>query len=143
ASSIGDFSAQSQYFQTAHGKGILGGYISRVSDRRKHRLQRIPMYDALMTLSEGRALSLGQQQRAEATIDRLITRTPVKHVVVDLARTPPALLDFASRTLGLMKIEESDGRALYLARPPHTLPEPFGDPPAFLDSLPPPLRAAN
>jgi hypothetical protein len=27
---------------------------------------------------------------------------------------------------------------LYLARPPHTLPEPFGDRPTFLDSLPPP-----
>jgi hypothetical protein len=142
ASSIGDYSAQSQYFQTAHAKGILGGYISRVSDRRKHRLQRIPMYDALMTLSEGKPLSRGQQQRAEATIDRFITRTRVKYVVVDLARTPPALLAFACRTLGLMKIEESGGRALYLARPPHTLPEPFGDRPTFLDSLPPP-KAAN
>jgi Predicted membrane protein (DUF2079) len=141
ASSIGDYSAQSQYFQTAHGKGILGGYISRVSDRRKHRLQSIPMYDALMTLSEGKPLSREQQQRAEATTGRFITRTRVKYVVVDLARTPPALLDFACRTLGLMKIEESDGRALYLARPPHTLPEPFGDRPAFLDSLPAPKSA--
>jgi hypothetical protein len=143
ASSIGDYSAQSQYFQTAHGKGILGGYISRVSDRRKHRLQSIPMYDALMTLSEGKPLSRDQQQRAEATTDRFITRTRVKYVVVDLARTPPALLDFACRTLGLMKIEESGGRALYLARPPHTLPEPFGDRPAFLDSLPRPPKPTN
>jgi hypothetical protein len=88
-------------------------------------------------------LSREQQQRAEATIDRFITRTRVKYVVVDLARTPPALLDFACRTLGLMKIEESDGRALYLARPPHTLPEPFGDRPTFLDSLPPAPKPAN
>lgn len=138
ASSIGDYSAQSQYYQTAHGKGILGGYISRVSDRRKHRLQSIPMYDALMTLSEGKPLSLVQQQRAEATTGQFITRTRVKYVVVDVARTPPALLDFACRTLGLMKIEERDGRALYLARPPHTLPEPFGDRPAFIDSIAPP-----
>jgi hypothetical protein len=143
ASSIGDYSALSQYFQTAHGKGILGGYVSRVSDRRKHRLQRIPMYDALMTLSEGKPLSLGQAQRAEATIDRFITRTRVKYVVVDLARTSPELLAFASRTLGLIKIEENGGRALYLARPPHTLPEAFGDRPAFLDSLPPPAKAGN
>jgi hypothetical protein len=143
ASSIGDYSAQSQFFQTAHGKGILGGYVSRVSERRKHRLQRIPMYDALMTLSEGKPLSLAQEQRAEATIDRFITRTRVKYVVVDLTRTSPALLEFAIRTLGLIKIEESDGRALYLARPPHTLPEPFGDRPTFLDSLPLPPRSAN
>jgi hypothetical protein len=149
ASSIGDYSALSQYYQTAHGKGILGGYVSRVSDRRKHRLQTIPMYDALMTLSEGKPLSLGQQQRAEATIDRFITRTRVKYVVVDLERTSPALLDFASRTLGLIKIEENGGRALYLARPPHTLPEAFGDRPAFMDSLvsfpvaPPRPKASN
>jgi hypothetical protein len=97
----------------------------------------------LMTLSEGKPLSFDQQQRAEATIDRFITRTRVKYVVVDLARTSPELLDFATRSLGLMKIEESGGRVLYLARPPHTLPEPFGDRPSFLDSLPPPPKTAN
>jgi hypothetical protein len=149
ASSLGDYSALSQYYQTAHGKGILGGYVSRVSARRKHRLQLIPMYDALMTLSEGKPLSFEQQQRAEADTNRFIARTRVKYVVVDMARTSPALLDFACRTLGLMKIEESGGRTLYLARPPHTLPEPFGDRPAFMDSLaafpvfPPQPKASN
>ena len=93
------------------------------------------MYDALMTLSEGKPLTFGQAQRAEADTNRFITRTRVKYVVVDLERTSPALLDFASRTLGLMKIDESGGRALSLARPPNSLPLPFGDRPAFMDSL--------
>lgn len=137
ASSLGNYSALSQFYQTAHGKGILGGYVSRVSMRRKHRYQRIPVLDALMTLSEGRPLSREQQQRADATIDRFLTRSRIKYVIVDRRFTSPDLLAFATRTLGLARIEESGGRTLYLARPPHTIPEPFSDPPAFLDSLRP------
>lgn len=137
ASSLGNFSALSQYYQTAHGKEIVGGYVSRVSLRRKHRLQRIPVLDALMTLSEGRSLTLDQLQRADATTERFLTRSRVRFVVVDRARTSPELLAFATRTLGLTPLEESDGRALYLARPPQPMVELFGDPPAFLDSLSP------
>jgi Predicted membrane protein (DUF2079) len=136
ASSLGNFSARTQFYQTAHGKGIIGGYVSRVSMKRKHRYQRIPMLDALITLSEGRSLSLVQTQRAEATIERFLTRSRVKYVVVDNALTSPELLAFATRMFGLSKLEESDGRTLYLARPPHILPPLFGDIPAFLDSLP-------
>jgi hypothetical protein len=135
ASSLGNFSALSQYYQTAHGKEIVGGYVSRVSPRRKHRLQRIPMLDALMTLSEGRSLTVEQIRRADATTERFLTRARVKWVVVDRDRTSPELLAFATRTLGLTKVQEDNGRTLYVARPPRPMVELFGDPPSFLDSI--------
>jgi hypothetical protein len=140
-SSLGNFNAGTQFYQTAHGKGIIGGYVSRVTMKRKHRYQRVPMLDALMTLSEGRSLSHEQEQRADATIDRFLTRARVAYVVVDRVNTSPELLSFATRTLGLSKIAASDGRDLYMARPPRSMPEPFSDPPAFLDSLPRPTDA--
>ena len=91
ASSIGDYSALSQYVQTAHRTGILAA-TSRLSDRRKHRLQRIPMYDALMTLSEGKPLSLVQQQRAEAD-DRSLHHAHARQV---RGRRPGAHADGAA-----------------------------------------------
>jgi hypothetical protein len=134
ASSLGNFSASDQFYQTAHEKGLVGGYVSRVSQRRKHRLLRVPIVDALITLSEGRALSFEQQRRAEATADRFLTNSRVKYVLVDQAQTSPELLAFASRTLGLTKFADDGERVLYVVRPARQV-ELLNDPPAFLDSI--------
>jgi hypothetical protein len=47
-SSEGDFNAQAQYFQTAHGRRLIGGYLSRVSRRRRAEIRSNPVLDALM-----------------------------------------------------------------------------------------------
>ena len=52
-SSVGNFTARSQFFQTVHHKMLIGGYLSRVSRRRIAELRRYEMLDALITLSEG------------------------------------------------------------------------------------------
>ena len=59
-SSLGNFNARTQYFQTAHGKAIVGGYLSRVSPRRKAANRRMPVMNALMSL----------QRRPDATRGR-------------------------------------------------------------------------
>jgi hypothetical protein len=135
ASSLGDFSALSQFYQTAHGKRLVGGALSRISPRRKHWYQRVPMLDALMTLSEGQPLLPEQQQRAEATADRFLTRARLGYVVVERTRTSPQLLAFATRTLGLRKIAEDRGRELYVPGEPQPVADLFNTPPSFLDSL--------
>ena len=48
AVSVGNFTARSQFFQTAHGKKLIGGYLSRVSKRRIRDTRRDPMMDALI-----------------------------------------------------------------------------------------------
>jgi hypothetical protein len=134
-SSLGNFNAISQFYQTAHGKRLIGGYVSRVSARRKQSYQRVPMLNALMTLSEGQALSPVEELRADATIERFLTRTHLRYVVVDREHTSPELFNFASRAFGLTRIGGDDTRELYVARPPGTIPEPFSEPPSFLDSI--------
>ena len=52
-SSVGNFTARSQFFQTYHHKMLFGGYLSRVSRRRISEIRRYEMLDALITLSEG------------------------------------------------------------------------------------------
>ena len=52
--SFGNTTAASQFYQTFHGHGLMGGYLSRVSHERHARLRRSKLRGALIRLSEGR-----------------------------------------------------------------------------------------
>jgi hypothetical protein len=51
-SSFGDYTARSQFHQTFHGKPLVGGAMSRVSDRKKAFYRGWPLLNTLMQLSE-------------------------------------------------------------------------------------------
>lgn len=119
ASSLGNFSGLSQYYQTMHGKALVGGYISRVSQQRKIAYQRLPMLNALMILSEGRPLTPEIERQAEERADAFLVRARLGYVVVEREHTSPELLAFATRVLGLKKIAEDSRRDLYVPRQPN------------------------
>jgi hypothetical protein len=103
-SSVGNFTARSQYFQTVHGKPLIGGYLSRVSRKRVAEVRQEPMLDALITLSDGRTLD---RAREGVLINRgaeFVRRARLGYVVIDKTRTPSALRDFAIRALKLRQI---------------------------------------
>jgi hypothetical protein len=135
ASSLGNFSAFSQFCQTTHGKRLVGGAVSRISQKRKHLYQRIPVLDALMTASEGRPLMPEQQRRADATIDRFLTRGRIGYVVINSTRTTPELRALAMQLFDLRKIAQEGETELYVPRTPEPVVDNFGDPPSFLDSI--------
>ena len=85
ASSFGNFSALSQFHQTVHGKALLGGYLSRVSARRKRLYQEMPVLNALMTLSERKPLTPEQDARARSGADAFLRRSRLGYVVIDAA----------------------------------------------------------
>ncbi len=126
-SSIGNQSARSQFYQAFHGKPILGGYLSRVSARRKARYRSIAVMNALFTLSEGRPLEPHRRARLLAGGRRFAREAGVYYVVIDTARASPALRDFAVALLDLVKIEEAEGLELYVLR-------------EHLERAPPPAR---
>jgi hypothetical protein len=117
-SSIGNFSARTQYFQTAHGKAIIGGYLSRVSPRRRLSASRTPVLSALFTLSEGRALSAEQELASRAGADEFVRRTHLGYVVIDESLASPGLIDFAIDLLGLRLVSREGPIALYVPREP-------------------------
>lgn len=116
--SLGNFSAASQFYQTFHRKRLIGGYLSRISNRRIERTREVPMVKRLMTLSAGGIADPLPPAELALRAQRFLRRSRVGYVVVDLARTPPALRRFAVETLRLEKIGEDSGRELY------TVPEP-------------------
>jgi hypothetical protein len=117
-SGLGDFNAASQFHQTFHGKELVGGYLSRVTQSCKNFYRRLPVVNALLVLSEGRNLTPGQRARADEASDDFLRRARLGYVVMDQARVSAALRSFAVDVLGLTKIGESDGYDLYVPAPP-------------------------
>jgi hypothetical protein len=113
-SSTGNFSAGSQFFQTAHGKRLIGGYLSRVSPARKADYRRAPVRGALITLSENRPLTAAQARRAQAGAADFLRRSRIGYVVWETRRVNPELKAFAVGLFDLIKIQEADGLELYV-----------------------------
>lgn len=114
--SEGDFSARYQFYQTAHGKRLMGGYLSRVSSRRFGEVRESPMLSALMSLSGGQRIGADEQATLIADAPDFISRAQLGWVVIHPSRTPPALQDFAVRALSLERIAEDGDAVLYRPR---------------------------
>jgi hypothetical protein len=112
-SSLGNFSASTQFFQTQHHRPIVGGYLSRVSERRKREGRSAPMMRLLLSLSEGSGPpSAAVVMEARAARERFLARSCVRFVVVDKRRASPELRRVAADVLSLMTIQEDDGYEL-------------------------------
>ena len=109
----GNFTARSQYFQTVHGKRLIGGYLSRVSQRRIRDTRRDPMLGALMWLSEGHELDPSRWRSLVEAGPAFAERTKVAFVVIDCARTTEAIREFAIRAFNLQLIESDGSFELY------------------------------
>jgi len=125
-SSVGNFSASAQFNQTFHGKGLIGGYLSRVAPSTKARYRRIPVTAALFDISEGRKLERGELDRAIDGADDFLRATNLGYVVMRSDMVTNDLRDFAVILLDLNKIGEGDGYELYVPR--RSPPGPPGPP---------------
>jgi hypothetical protein len=118
-SSVGNFSARSQFFQTMHGKRLIGGYLSRVSRRRIAETRGNEVLDALIRLSEGEQITPSREAQLLPLVPEFVERSALGFVVIDRARASDALRELAIRLLRLQYIESDGEFELYrpLARP--------------------------
>jgi hypothetical protein len=113
---MGNFTARTQFFQTAHHKPIIGGYVSRLSQRRVRENQRNSVLSALIRLSEGAALAPDEYDALLLQWPEFARRTSLGYIVVDRARSSSDLERLPS-VLGLEYIAEDGAFALYRPRP--------------------------
>lgn len=137
-SSLGDFNPLTQYQQTAHGKRLVGGYLSRVTREQKQSLLRFPVLDSIMTLSApgpSNRITDAQRRRAFASRDRFMLSAKLAYVVTDDRRTSPELRQYAIDLFRLEPLDAGEGYTLYVTRPdPAAIEQAFMAPP--LTSLP-------
>jgi hypothetical protein len=108
-SSIGDFNASTQFFQTKHRRPLVGGYLSRVSELRKEESLRSPVLHALYTLSERPGpLPDDMVAAARGSRDAFLASSCIRYVVVDKRRASSDLRAFALDVLGLLSVHEDD-----------------------------------
>jgi hypothetical protein len=116
--SLGDFTARTQYFQTRHGKAIVGGYLSRVSPRRRRLVRATPVLNAFVALSGHEVMTPEQERAARERVDRFLQRSRLAYVVIDHTRATTELTDFATDLLGLRIVAREGPLALYVPRVP-------------------------
>lgn len=116
----GNFSARYQFYQTVHGKKLVGGYLSRISAKRIREVRSQPTLGALMTMSEGGRLSPDHAARIRARGPGFIARSRIGYVVIDEGRTPPHLTTFVEDAWQLEKIAQDGPLVLY--RPMNVMP---------------------
>jgi hypothetical protein len=115
ASSFGDYTARTQFYQTAHGKPLLGGYLSRLSPARVEAVRGVPLLDAFMRLSEGRDATHTVEELT-ASASELLSETGLAYVVIDRARASEPLVTLANDVLRLDLLAEDGEVALYRPR---------------------------
>ncbi|MEO8069929.1 MAG: hypothetical protein ABI652_00890 [Acidobacteriota bacterium] len=116
-SSLGDFSAASQFYQTAHGKPLIGGYLSRVEHRDKDFHRRVPVLNVLFDFSEGRTPTPGQIAMAIESGPAFVAGANLGYVVVNTDHVSPAFRQFAIDALGLVPVQAADGLELFASTP--------------------------
>ncbi len=112
-SSAGNFTARYQYYQTLHGKKLIGGYLSRISPKRVGEVRAQPTLDALLTMSEGKELTAEHAALIRSRGPRFISRANVGYVVIHLERTPRYLVDFVIDAWGLQELAREGPTVLY------------------------------
>jgi hypothetical protein len=115
--SVGNFSARAQFFQTAHGKPLIGGYLSRVANERITEVRRIDMIDAMIVLSEGGTIPPEREGALIASGPSFIRDAKLGFVIVDRGRASRPLIDFAQRALRLRLVEVDGLFDLYQPSP--------------------------
>jgi len=141
-SSIGDFSAESQFFQTKHRHRLVGGYLSRVSGSRKRENRRNPVMRMLTMLSEPSGTADPDLiARARESRNRFLSRTCVGYVVIHKRRASPELQAIAADVLQLVPIhDDADYELLRPVDPPACEPRRRGYRSARAELTTPPIE---
>jgi hypothetical protein len=107
-SSRGNYSASSQFYQTVHEKGLVGGYLSRLPGGSIARYRGNVTLRVLLRYSEGTpvedSLRASGLESGPANVERL----KIGYVVIDRTRSSADLIAFAKQALQLTFIS-SDG----------------------------------
>lgn len=112
-SSVGNFTARSQFFQTAHGKTLMGGYLSRIPRRRVDELRMDPVRRALAILSENRRPRAADEAAMLEAAPEFVRTNHIGFVVIDHERANPTFQGLVIKAFRLRHIETNGSMSLF------------------------------
>jgi hypothetical protein len=119
-SSYGNANPTRQFFQTVHGKPIVGGYISRLPSSGIAYYTERQVTAALIDLSEGRSLTPERRVEVVRRAHAVLPDLNIGYVVINRSTTSDELIRFAQDAFDLEPIATEGARTLFrtpLARP--------------------------
>jgi hypothetical protein len=112
-SSYGNGTAAAQFFQTVHGKPIVGGYVSRLpTDNVAEYLNR-RVTSALIDLCEGRKLTPERRAAVIRRAHEILPTLNIGYVVINTARASDDLIQFARDAFDLTPVATEGERVLF------------------------------
>jgi hypothetical protein len=112
-SSLGGFTARTEFNQTAHGRPVMGGFLSRIARRRIEEVLMDPVHRALAMLSEKRSLTEHDSAALLHQGPAFIRDKRIGFVVVDRTRTSPAFEALVTKAFHLRHVETNGSFVLY------------------------------
>ncbi len=109
----GNFSARYLFFQTVHGKRLIGGYLSRISAARVQAVRSQPTLDALVTMSEGTTLAPAHAAWIRARGPSFIRNANIGYVVINRQAASSDLVNFAIDAWQLEELAREGEWGLY------------------------------
>jgi hypothetical protein len=112
-SNLGAFTARTEFNQTAHGKTVIGGFLSRIPRRRVEEVQANPVLRTLATLSEKRALAPDSEAALLQQGPTFLEENRIGFVVVYRDRASAAFEALVVKAFRLRHVETNDRVVLY------------------------------
>ncbi|HXT69054.1 MAG TPA: hypothetical protein VN700_04845 [Vicinamibacterales bacterium] len=104
------------YYQTVHGRPIVGGYLSRLPQSITSAYANDPLLDGLLVLSEPSGPARGRELPDARAAGERLRADGIAFVVLDRASAPSELIDYVEKVLPLTLIVNEGERSFYLVR---------------------------
>jgi hypothetical protein len=116
--SRGSFNEMQFYYQTVHGRPLVGGYLSRLPRSVVAAYASDPLLNALLDLSErdGR-IAVGATLPSERIAAERLRADGIAFVMLDRRLSPAALIEYVEKMLPLTLIASDEERSLYAVAP--------------------------
>jgi hypothetical protein len=108
----GGFDSRVLYYQTIHGKPIVGGFVARMSPALSAAYRESPALNTLLALSAGDPVDERTRRRSRDALVSFFEHANVRYVVVDMHATRVPLHEFLA-SLPLVLIDSDEGHRLY------------------------------
>ncbi len=107
-----------QFYQTTHGKRILGGNTSRNPEFKFQYFTEAPVFNTIIALETGREVDRETWEQDRALAPSVMGLLDVRYVVLHTEEIPPVLRDYITFVVGGAEVYNRDGIIAYRVSPP-------------------------
>lgn len=115
---IGHLDSRILYYQSVHGRAILGGFVARLPPSVVERYRALPVVNALLRLSDGSPLRAEPPAPAAQDASAILAAEGIRYIVLNVKTSPRDLITYIHEMLPQQPLAQDEERQIYLVEPP-------------------------